>query len=73
MSSWPDRCRGFFIVRAAALLLVSSVTLHRFSPRSVPSAYAIAANVKPTEDFENSFPPRHTRFLSQRPTQNALI
>jgi hypothetical protein len=31
-------------VSAAALLLVSSVTLHRFSPRSVFNAYAIAAN-----------------------------
>jgi hypothetical protein len=31
-------------VRAAALLLVNSVTLDRFSPRSVLNTYAIAAN-----------------------------
>lgn len=44
MCFWPDCCQGFFCVSAAALLLVSSMTLHRFNPRSVFSACNIAAS-----------------------------
>jgi hypothetical protein len=42
--SWPDCCRGFLSVRAAALLLVSSEILYCFSPESVLNADAIAAS-----------------------------
>lgn len=42
--SWPDCCRGFLRVSAAALLLVSSVILYCFSTGSVFNACAIAAS-----------------------------
>lgn len=42
--SWPDCCRGFPSVSAAALLLISSVILYNFSTGSVFNACAIAAS-----------------------------
>jgi hypothetical protein len=42
--SWPDFCRGFPRVSAAALLLVSSVILYSFSAGSVFNTCTITAN-----------------------------
>jgi hypothetical protein len=42
--SWADCCRGFPSMSAAALLLVSSMTLYSFSTSSAFNACAIAAN-----------------------------
>lgn len=41
---WPDRCRGFFSVSAAALLLLSRVIMYPFTPSSMFNAHAIAAS-----------------------------
>ena len=44
MCPWPDCCCGFRSVRAAALLLVSSVIRYCFSPGGMSNACAIAAS-----------------------------